>query len=193
MGRDTNHERRECRWRAGQVQGRVEEASGLHRVFDSGQHPPEASSEVSNSSCTRSLTVLSPLSACGGAGRVGARRVPLVPCHHRSRRAHRQGMVARQAGGQAGRRPGPAPRRCCVQKGAAGSALHEWSKARARAVKGARGRSKRAAPTSERLRSSSMMGLVGLISSVFLLLMYMAMEESRRACRGRGRGARGVC
>ncbi len=31
-----------------------------------------------------------------------------------------------------------------------------------------------------------MMGLVGLISSVFLLLMYMAMEESRRACRPGG-------
>ena len=36
-------------------------------------------------------------------------------------------------------------------------------------------------PTSERLRSSSMIALVGLISSVFLLLMYAAMLLSRSA------------
>lgn len=46
-------------------------------------------------------------------------------------------------------------------------------------------------PTSERLRSSSMMALVGLISSVFLLLMYAAMLLSRRACgTGGGRAER---
>ena len=61
-------------------------------------------------------------------------------------------------------------------------AHHSWSGATAACV-----------PTSERLRSSSMMALVGLISSVFLLLMYAAMLLSRRACgRGGGAGRGGV-